>query len=90
MLISALLFLLLYRVGIKKLQLASQLAKCQVFFLRDSVWPPACYEVEAAKECTKTKTGGGKCFCIRVVLSIKLRLIAVSYTHLTLPTNREV
>ena len=31
MLISTLLFLLLYRVGIKKLQLAAQLAKCQVF-----------------------------------------------------------
>ena len=31
MLISTLLFLLLYRVGIKKLQLATQLAKCQVF-----------------------------------------------------------
>ena len=28
MLISTLLFLLLYRVGIKKLQLATQLAKC--------------------------------------------------------------
>ena len=32
-------------------------------------------EAETTKESIKTKTESGNCFCIRVVLSIKLRLI---------------
>ena len=45
-------------------------------FWRESVWPPASCEAETTKESIKTKSG--KCFCIRVVLSIKLRLIVMS------------
>ena len=47
-------------------------------FWRESVWPPASCEAETTKESIKTKTESGKCFCIRVVLSIKLRLIVMS------------
>ena len=39
------------------------------------IWPPASCEAETTKESIKTKTESGKCFCIRVVKSVKSRLI---------------
>ena len=47
-------------------------------FWRESVWPPASCEAETTKESIKTKTESGKYFCIRVVESIKFRLIVMS------------
>ena len=47
-------------------------------FWQESLRPPACCEAEPTKESIKTKTESGNCFCIRVVLSIKLRLIVMS------------
>ena len=47
-------------------------------FWRESVWPPASCEAETTKESIQTKTESGKCCCIRVVLSIKLRLIVMT------------
>ena len=41
-------------------------------------WPPASCEAETPKDSIKTKTESGKYFCIRVVLSIKVRLIVMS------------
>ena len=47
-------------------------------FWIENVWPPASRKAETTKESVKMRTEGGKCFCIRVVLSIKLRLIVMS------------
>ena len=42
------------------------------------MWPPASCEADTTKESIKTKTESGNCFCIRVALSINLRLIVMS------------
>ena len=47
-------------------------------FWREIAKPPASCKAEAAKESIKTKPESGNCFCIRVFLSIKLRLIVMS------------
>ena len=48
------------------------------FIWREIAWPPASCEAETTEELIKTKTESGNCLCIRVFLSIKLRLIAMS------------
>ena len=45
---------------------------------RERVWPRTPCEAKTTKESVKTKTEKGKFFCIRVVKSIKLRLIKLS------------
>ena len=49
-----------------------------------------CFFDDAVEACLKSKCKHCKFGCIEIDRNVELELEAVSYTHLTLPTNREV